>query len=102
MQWTDRFESHPRFGQAVRFATARPSWVLRATGLVAGITLILPAIALILLLASAAVIIFLAWIAFSALDRLLRALTPGGATPRPNESAPCDDGRDNVRVIQRV
>lgn len=96
MAWTSRFDSHPQFGQAIRYATGRSSWVLKATGAVAALALLVPAIALALLLAAAAMVIFTAWVVFSAIDRLLRAFTPGDASQSPE-----DDGRENVRVIQR-
>lgn len=101
MKWSSRFESHPQFGQAVRFATGRPPWVLKATGLVGAIVFAIPLIALALLMVAALFITALAWVVFSAIARIIDTITGqgGGQAPAPGPSE--NDGRENVRVINR-
>jgi hypothetical protein len=104
MSWHARFQSDPRFSQAVRFATGRPPWVIKATGAVAVVVLCVPLIALALLMIAALAVIAAAWVVFSAIARLIDLVTgQGGASPKaPVEPAtPDDDGRENVRVIHR-
>lgn len=101
MNWTSRFQSHPQFAQAVRFTTGRPPWVLKATGLVALAVFAIPLIALALLMIAALFITAVAWVVFSAIARVIDAVTgqgkPAGAPP----AQPTNDGRENVRVINR-
>lgn len=102
MRWTRQFESHPQFGQAVRFATGRPPWVLKATGIVAVLAFALPVVAAVVLLIAAGMVTMLAWSVFSAVGRVLDAVTGQGRvksdTPTPQ---PTGDGRENVRVVHR-
>ncbi len=102
MSWSARFQSDPRFGQAVRFATGRPPWVLKATGVVGGVVFLVPLIALAVLLAGAFAVTAVAWFVFSAIARVIDAVTGQGRSP--DASPPTDerdDGRENVRVIHR-
>lgn len=106
MKWTRRFESHPQFGQAVRFATGRPPWVLKATGVVAVLAFAVPVIAAVILLIAAGLITTLAWTVFSAIGRVVDAITGQGKPPDLTDleaqQSPQEDGRDNVRVIHRT
>ena len=102
MNWSARFQSDPRFGQAVRFATGRPPWVLKATGVVGGIVFLIPLIALVVLLIGAFAVTAVAWFVFSTIARVIDAITGQGRSPEA--SPPADepqDGRENVRVIHR-
>lgn len=101
MNWSARFQSHPQFGQAVRFATGRPPWVLKATGFVAVIVFAIPLIALALLMIAALFITGVAWVVFSFIARVIDALAGYGNTNTPAQTPPADDGRENVRVINR-
>lgn len=103
MNWSTRFQSDPRFGQAVRLTTGRPPWVLKATGVVGGVVFLIPLVALAVLLIAAFAVTALAWVLFSAIARVIDALTgQGRATGVPGQpQPPADDGRDNVRVIHR-
>lgn len=100
MQWSSRFQSHPQFAQATRFATGRPPWVLKATGLVAVVVFAIPLIALALLMLAALFVTGVAWVVFSFLGKLIDALT-GQGTGQPMAPGPQDDGRENVRVMNR-
>ena len=101
MKWSSRFESHPQFGQAVRFATGRPPWVLKATGLVAVVVFAIPLIALAVLMLAALFITAVAWVVFSTIGRVLDVLTGQGQAAVPTQEPPAHDGRQNVRVINR-
>lgn len=102
MRWSSRFESHPQFGQAVRFATGRPPWVLKATGLVAVFVFLVPLLALALLMLAALLITGLAWVVFSAIARVIDAATGQGSSIDPSMHAPPGgDGRENVRIVDR-
>lgn len=102
MRWTHRFESHPQFGQAVRFATGRSPWVLKATGLVAVLAFAVPVAAAVILLIAAGLVTALAWTVFSAIGRALDALTGRGRAKTQSQAPePADDGRENVRVMNR-
>lgn len=100
MSWSSRFQSHPQFGQAVRFATGRPPWVLKATGLVAVVVFAVPLIALALLMLAALFITAVAWVLFSSMARVVDALT-GQGQPDTSPTPPEQDGRENVRVMDR-
>ena len=100
MPWTSRFESDPRFGQAVRFATGRPPWVLKATGVVGAIFFFIPLVVVAVLLIAAFAVTALAWVVFSTIARVIDAIT-GQGDARSAEPIPEDDGRENVRVIHR-
>lgn len=104
MKWHARFQSNPQYAHVVRLATGRPPWVLRATGTVAVVVLCVPLIALAVLMAAAVAVIATAWVVFSAIARVIDAVTGQGSakpdTPDPH-TAPGDDGRENVRVIHR-
>lgn len=99
MNWQSRFQSNPQFAQAVRLATGRSSWVLKATGLVAVVVFLLPLFALLVLVFAALLVIAIAWVLFSSIDRVIQRFT-GGASPH-HRTAPTDDGRENVRIINR-
>lgn len=101
MDWHTRFQSHPQYGQAVRFATGRPAWVLKATGAVAAVVFLVPLIALALLMIAALAVTAAAWVVFSAIARVIDAITGQGGAPARETSPPADDGRENVRVIHR-
>jgi hypothetical protein len=104
MQWSSRFQSHPQFGQAIRLATGKPPWVLRATGAVAVVVFAIPLIALAVLMVAALFITAAAWVVFSAIGSVIDAVTgQGGRADRPTKAPtePMDDGRENVRVIHR-
>lgn len=102
MRWTHRFESHPQFGQAVRFATGRPPWVLKATGLIAVLAFAIPVAAAVVLLIAAGLVTALAWTVFSAIGRVLDALTGRGRAKTGSQTPePASDGRENVRVMNR-
>jgi|GEM_PF-2493200 len=101
MKWSSRFESHPQFGQAVRFATGRPPWVLKATGFVAVVVFAIPLIALALLMIAALLITALAWFVFSTIARVIDALTGQGQGGVPTQGPPASEGRENVRVVNR-
>ena len=100
MNWSTRFQSHPQFGQAVRFATGRPPWVLKATGAVAVLVFAIPLIALALLMLAALFITGVAWVVFSFIARVVDAVTGNGSAPLAR-GGPADDGRENVRVMNR-
>lgn len=100
MNWSTRFQSHPQFAQATRFATGRPPWVLKATGMVAVFFFVIPLIALALLMLAALFITAVAWVVFSAIARIIDTLSrQGQAASTPPD--PQDDGRENVRVVHR-
>ncbi|MFN3167735.1 MAG: hypothetical protein ACE37H_11800 [Phycisphaeraceae bacterium] len=104
MPWHARFQSDPRFSQAVRFATGRPPWVLKATGAVGVVVLCVPLIALALLMIAALAVIATAWVVFSAVARVIDLVTGNTARPQASPYAPTtpgDEGRENVRVIHR-
>lgn len=101
MNWSTRFQTHPQFGQAARFATGRPPWVLKATGLVAVLVFAIPLIALALLMIAALFITAVAWFVFSTIARVFDALTGQGRSNGVPPEPPADDGRENVRVINR-
>ena len=101
MKWSSRFQSHPQFGQAVQFATGRPPWVLKATGFVAVIVFAIPLIALALLMIAALFITAVAWFVFSAIARGIDAVVGQVRSAGANPAPPTDDGRENVRVINR-
>lgn len=101
MNWSSRFQSHPQFGQAVRFATGRPPWVLKATGFVAVLVFAIPLIALALLMLAALFITGVAWVLFSFVARIIDTLTGQGGDAAHTPSPSADDGRENVRVINR-
>lgn len=100
MNWSTRFQSHPQFAQATRFATGRPPWVLKATGFVAVLVFAIPLIALALLMLAALFITAVAWVVFSTLGRIIDTLTGQGQAPSATPT-PQDDGRENVRVVHR-
>ena len=100
MNWSTRFQSHPQFSQAARFATGRPAWVLKATGLVAVVVFAIPLIALALLMLAALFITAVAWFVFSTIARVIDAVTSSGAATPP-QATPGDEGRENVRVMNR-
>lgn len=102
MNWSTRFQTHPQFSQAARFATGRPVWVLKATGLVAVIVFAIPLIALALLMLAALFITAVAWVVFSFIARVIDAVTGRNASQVPSQSPPVDDGRENVRVMNRT
>ncbi len=102
MAWYHDMQSDPRYGQYVRLATGRPPWVLKATAVVAVVTFAIPLVALALLLLAALAVTAVAWVIFSFIGRVLDALTgktvdPDALSPTP----PGDDGRENVRVVER-
>lgn len=101
MNWSSRFQSHPQFAQATRFATGRPPWVLKATGFVAVLVFAVPLIALALLMLAALFITAVAWVVFSFIGRVIDALTGQGPSAGPRHTPPADDGRENVRVMNR-
>lgn len=101
MNWSSRFQTHPQFGQAVRFATGRPPWVLKATGFVAVLVFAIPLIALALLMIAALFITAVAWVVFSFIARIIDTLTGQGRVQQQPSSPPAEDGRENVRVINR-
>lgn len=101
MNWSNRFQSHPQFAQATRFATGRPPWVLKATGLVAVIVFAIPLIALALLMLAALLITGVAWVVFSFIARTIDAITGQGRSSGPKQGPPPEDGRENVRVMNR-
>lgn len=100
MKWSSRFQSHPQFSQAVRLTTGRPPWVLKATGTVAVIVFAIPLIALALLMLAALFLTAVAWVVFSAIARAIDTLT--GQRSQTPASPPEDDGRENVRVMNRT
>lgn len=101
MNWSTRFQTHPQFGQAVRFATGRPPWVLKATGLVAVVVFAIPLIALGLLMLAALFLTAVAWFVFTTVARVIDTLTGQGSGEPPSPGPPAEDGRENVRVINR-
>lgn len=101
MRWNAAFQSHPRYEQAIRFTTGRPSWVLRATGWVAVVVFAVPLIAAALMLLAAGVLTACAWVGFSAIARLIESLTGAGASKGSGHPSSRDEGRENVRVVQR-
>lgn len=103
MNWSARFQSHPQFEQATRFATGRPPWVLKATGMVAILVFAIPLAVLVVLMIVAVCITSLAWIVFSTIARMVDACAGQGPPhdPASGASRPKHDGRENVRVIQR-
>ena len=101
MNWSARVQSHPQFGQAVRFATGRPPWVLKATGFVAVLVFAIPLIALALLMIAALFLTGVAWVVFSFIARIIDALTGYGKADTPAPTPSTEDGRENVRVINR-
>lgn len=101
MNWSTRFQSHPQFGQAVRFATGRPTWVLKATGAVAVLVFAIPLIALALLMLAAFFVTAVAWVGFTFLARVIDAVTGQGLSQGQAPTPPADDGRENVRVMNR-
>lgn len=101
MQWSTRFQSYAPFGQAVRLATGRPSWVLRATGLVAAIVFLVPLLALAVLMIAAAIVTALSWMIFNTIASVIDAFAGGRHPDAPGPQTPSDDGRENVRVVQR-
>ena len=101
MSWSSRFQSHPQFAQAVRFTTGRPPWVLKATGFVAVIVFAIPLIVLALLMIAALFITAVAWVVFSTIGRIVDALTGQGRPTDAAQAQPADDGRENVRVVNR-
>lgn len=101
MKWSTRFQSHPQFSQAARFATGRPVWVLKATAVVAVIVFAIPLIALALLMIAALLITAVAWVVFSFIARIIDTLTGQGSVQQPSSTPPAEDGRENVRVINR-
>ncbi|MFK7788002.1 MAG: hypothetical protein AB8C95_00735 [Phycisphaeraceae bacterium] len=101
MNWSTRFQSHPQFGQAVRFATGRPPWVLKATGAVAVFAFAVPLIALILLMIPALLLTGVAWVVFSFIARVIDSITGQGQPADVASKTPEPDGRENVRIINR-
>ncbi|MEM6505195.1 MAG: hypothetical protein AAF711_06985 [Planctomycetota bacterium] len=101
MKWSSRFQSHPQFSQAARLATGRPPWVLKATGAVAVVVFAIPLIALAVLMIAALFITGVAWVLFSFIARIIDTLTGQGRPDPPKNADPLDDGRENVRVINR-
>lgn len=89
----------------MRFATDRPFWVLKATGLIAVLAFALPVLAAVVLLIAAGLVTLLAWTVFSAISRVIDALTGQGQSKTNEQPAqpaqPTEDGRENVRVIKR-
>ncbi len=102
MNWQTRFQTNPQLSQAVRLATGRPAWVLKATGAVALVVFLLPLIALAVLMFAALFVTALAWVLFSTIARILDTITGRSTPTTPNPATPDNDGRDNVRVIQRL
>lgn len=101
MKWSSSFQSHPQFGQAMQYATGRPAWVLKATGVVATLVFAVPVIALALLVFAAALVTATAWIVFNLIAKLIEPFV-GQSQSASNAASPHgDDGRENVRVIQR-
>lgn len=101
MNWSTRFQSNPQFAQATRFATGRPPWVLKATGFVAVLVFAIPLIALALLMIAALFITGVAWVVFSFFARVIDTLTGYGKPSEAVQTPPADEGRENVRVINR-
>ena len=101
MNWSTRFQSHPQFGQAVRFATGRPPWVLKATGVVAVLAFAVPLIALVLLIIPAILLTAVAWTVFGFIARIIDAVAGQGHADQDASPTPDPDGRENVRVINR-
>lgn len=101
MNWSTRFQSHPQFAQATRFATGRPPWVLKATGIVAVLVFAIPLIALALLMLAALFLTAVAWVVFSFIARVIDSITGQGQPKGPAPPPPQDDGRENVRVVNR-
>lgn len=101
MNWSTRFQSNPQFAQATRFATGRPPWVLKATGFVAVLVFAIPLIALALLMLAALFITAVAWVVFSFIGRVIDTLTGYGKPSQTPSAPPAEDGRENVRVINR-
>lgn len=100
MNWSTRFQTHPSFSHAARFATGRPAWVLKATGTVAVLVFAIPLIALAMLMIAALFLTAVAWVVFSFIARTIDLLTGQGDTAKADQP-PVDDGRENVRVIHR-
>lgn len=102
MNWQTRFQSNPQFSQAVRFATGRPPWVLKATGAVALVMFLIPLIALAVLLVGAFAVTAVAWFIFSTIARIVDAITGQGSRQPAEPGMSDEEGRENVRVINRV
>lgn len=102
MAWYHQIQSDPRFGSYVRLATGRSPWVFKATAGVAVIAFALPLLASALLLLAALAVTGVAWVIFSFVGRVIDTLT--GKTASAEDLAPTppvDDGRENVRVVER-
>jgi EamA domain-containing membrane protein RarD len=89
---------HPRFGTWYTSARRQPSWAVKAALAAAGIVVVVPVVLLTLAAAITGLVVFgfLALVAggMRSLGSLFDFSEPQAPTPR-------DDGRRNVRVVQR-
>lgn len=75
--------------------------MLKATGFVAVLVFAIPLIALALLMLAALFITAVAWVVFSFIGRVIDTLTGYGKPSQTPSAPPAEDGRENVRVINR-
>lgn len=94
MSWQEYVRVHPTMGVWYERYRRRPSWVTRGALLAGALVIVVP---LVVLTVAAVVIGMGVFFVLSALAWVAGLFSGVGATQR----TPGDDGRQNVRVIQR-
>lgn len=93
MSWHEHIREHPTMGVWYERYRSRPSWVVRGALVAAVLVVVVPLV----LLTLAAVIVGMLVFAALSLVASIGNLFGGGRDVKPSG----DDGRRNVRVIQR-
>lgn len=100
MRWHTQYINDPRLGGVVRLVTGRPAWVLKCTVAVGVVVFAIPLIALVLLMLAALAVTALTWTVLSAIARIIESIM-GNKPDDLKATPPTDDGRENVRVMDR-
>jgi len=102
MNWQAQFQNDPRFSHMHARVRRHPAWVVKAAVGVALLIVLVPLLAMVLLIALALAVGLLVFVVLSFVASLIEsfaALLGGGGGAGP--VAPQDDGRRNVRVVDR-
>ena len=93
MPWRAYVREHPTFGTYYARVERQPGWVVRLTLLAAVLVIVVPLMILTLAAVLTAGVVF---VLASLVARVASLFTRG-----PRDVGPTDDGRENVRVIER-
>ena len=93
--WKTYVREHPQFGRWYVGVERQPSWVVKAAAIAGVLVIVVPVV---LLTLAALVVAGLVFLVGSLLARILRLF---GNPMREPVRYPADDGRENVRVIDR-